>query len=247
VLTDAESVTRTLLNNSYKIKANRDPRPVSNVLMSAFRQIAVGGVLLTLLLVVSAVIYSNRLERSAEKVIRISYELSQGKFRPTLEDLQQYFGTGLKQSAVCTASGCGYAVTLSNRVLSELGLVPYTALRSAFWVRDNMLEENVLEIWTGSRRGRMVLVYVDAKYCDGCDNFDVSPCTGRTASVASGSVRIGYRSALLNKRAAFAVNTECFNSLGGCASIAELLPTVWHATSTGTLECAAFDQRNSNP
>jgi hypothetical protein len=214
--------------------------------MSAIRRIAVSGVLLTLVVVVSLVIYSNRLERSAEKVIRISYELSQGKFRPTLEDLRQHFGTGLKQSAACTASGCGYEVTLSNRVLSELRLVPYTALRSSFWVRENMLEENVLELWTVSRRGRMVLAYVDAKYCDGCDEFDLSPCTGTTASVASGSVGIGSRSALLNKRTAFAVNAECFKKIRGCASIAELLPAVWRATSTGALECATFDQ-HSNP
>jgi hypothetical protein len=212
--------------------------------MRAIRRIAVGAVLLTLVLVVSLVIYSNRLERSAEKVVRISYELSQREFRPTLEDLRQQFGTPLKQSAACTASGCGYEVTLSNRALSELRLVPYTALRSSFWVRDNILEENVLELWTVSRRGRMVLAYVDAKYCDGCDDFDVSPCTGTTASVASGSVRIGSRSALLNKRTAFAVNAECFNSLRGCTSIAELLPTVWHATSAGTLQCATFDQHS---
>jgi hypothetical protein len=213
--------------------------------MSAIWRIAVGGVLLTLVLVVSLVIYSNRLERSAEKVVRISYELSQGKFRPTLEDLRQKFGTGLEQSAACTASGCGYEVTLSNRVLSKLRLVPYTALRSSFWVRDNGLEENILELWTVSRRGRMVLAYVDAKYCDGCDDFDVSPCTGTTASVASGSVRIGSGSALLNKRTAFAVNAECFDSFRGCASIAELLPTIWHATSTGTLQCAALERAKS--
>jgi hypothetical protein len=194
---------------------------------------------LTVVLVVSLVIYSNRLERSAEKVVRTSYELSQGKFRPTLEDLRQQFGTGLKQYAACTASGCGYEVTLSNRVLSELRLVPYTALRSSFWVRDDKLDENVLELWTVR-----IVAYVDAKYCDGCDEFFVTPCTGTAASVASGAVSIGSRSALLNKRTAFGFNSECFNSLRGCASIAELLPTVWHATSAGTFQCATFDQHS---
>ena len=199
---------------------------------------------MTLMLVVSAVTYSNRLERRSEKVVRISSELSQGKFRPTLDELRKQFGTALKQSAACTVSGCGYEITLSNRVLSELRLVPYTALRSAFWVRDNLVEENDLILWTVSRRGQMVVAYVDAKYCDGCDNFDVGPCTGTTASIAVGWVRIGSGSALLNKRTAFGFNAECFNTLRGCASIAELLPTVWHADSSGTLRCATFDEHS---
>jgi hypothetical protein len=212
--------------------------------MRTLQRTVVVGVLLALSLVVALVIYSNRLKRSAENVVRASYELSQHEFPPTLEDLRQRFGTQLKQSAACRASGCEYEVRLSNRVLSELRLAPYTALRSAFWVRDNVLEENRLEFLTVSRRGRMVVTYVDAKYCKDCNDFDVSPCVGATASVASGAVWIGSRSRSPDKHTAFAFSTECLSGLRGCANIAELLPTIWHTTSAGTLQCASPDQQS---
>ena len=175
-------------------------------------RIAVIGVLLVLLLVVAVAAYSHWLKRSADKVVRVSYELSQRESTPTIEDPRHRFGTELRQSAACTTSGCGYEVILSNGILSKLRLVPYTVLRSSFWVRDNVLEENVLELWTVRRHKGMVLAYVDAKYCKECDSFDVVPCTGASASLRSGSVMIGLRSRLADKQTAFGFNTECFNS-----------------------------------
>lgn len=125
------------------------------------------------------------------------------------------------------------SVRLSNRMLSKLRLAPYAVFRSSFWVRDNVLEENVLELWTVSRHGGMVLAYVDAKYCKECDYFNVVPCAGAAASVRSGLVMIGSRSRLVDKQTAFGFNTGCFNSLRGCASVAELLPTTWQPHRRG--------------
>ena len=193
--------------------------------MRTLQRIVVVGVLLTLFLVAALLIYSKQLKHSAEEVVRVSYELSQRESPPTLEDLRQRLGTQLRQSATCTDSGCGSEVTLSNRLLSKLRLAPFTALRSSFWVRDNVLEESVLEVWTVSRRGGMV-AYVDAKYCEECNDFDIVPYVGATASVRSGSVSIGSRSRSVDKKTAFGFNTECLSSLRGCASVAELLPTI---------------------
>ena len=80
-------------------------------------------------------------------------------------------------------------------------------------MRDNVLEENALELWAVRRQGGMVLAYFDAKYCKECDYFDVVPCIGATASVRSGSVMIGSRPRSVDKQTAFGFNTECFNSL----------------------------------
>ena len=212
--------------------------------MRTLQRTAVVGVLLALLLVVALVIYSNMLKRSAEKVVRISYELSQRESPPTLEELRLRFGAQLRQPSACTPSGCGYEVRLSNSFLSELRLARPTALRSSFWVRDNVLEENVLELWTVSRAGRMVLAYADAKYCKDCGYFDVVPCEGTSTSVGTGSVTIGSRSRFVDKQTTFAFNTECFVGLRGCASVAELLPTIWHTTSAGTLQCTSPDQQS---
>lgn len=211
--------------------------------MRVVQRLAVVGIALVPLFLGGLFICSNRLKRSAEKVVGVSYELSQREHPATLEDIRRQFGTQLKQSSACTASGCGYEVILSNRVLAKIHLSPHTELRSSFWVRGNLLDQNVLELWTVDGRGRMIGAYVDAKYCKGCDDFDVGPCMGSMASVASGSVRIGSGSRLIDKRAAFAFDTGCLSSLRGCASIAELLPTIWQRTAAGTVQCTTTGQR----
>ena len=216
---------------------------MSNECVRIVQQLAVVGIVLILMFLGALVIYSNRLKRNAEKVVRVSYELSQQEHPPALDDIRHQFGTQLKQSAACTASGCEYEVTLSNRVLAEIRLAPYTALRSSFWVKGDLLEENDLGLFTVSRRGRGIVAYVDAKYCKRCENFDINPCMGSMASVASGSVQIGSGSRLTDKRTAFAFNTGCLSSLRGCASIAELLPTIWQRTAAGTVQCATTEQR----
>ena len=173
----------------------------------------------------------------------MSYELSTQSHAPTLGNLRQQFGTELKQPDPCTASGCKYEVMLSNRALARLRLSPYTALSSSFWVKNDAVQENVVELWTVSRQGRVIGAYVDAKYCKECDSFDVDPCEGPIASFANGSVRIGSGSGLEAKRAAFAFNPSCLTSFYGCASIADLSPALWRGSSSGVVQCTSAEQR----
>jgi hypothetical protein len=201
------------------------------------RRIATGGILIALLLVIALVIYSAWLHHSAAKTVRASYELLQRNPTPTLDDLRRQFGGELQQSAACSFAGCGYDITLSNRVLAQLHLAPYTALRSVFWVRDGVLEENILEVWTRTSRERMIVAYADAKYCKDCAEFDVVPCEGRKSEIASGSVRVGSRSTPIQKQSAFGFNTECLSTSKGCGSVAELLPTIWDETNEGLMRC----------
>jgi hypothetical protein len=81
-----------------------------------------------------------------------AYELSTGKHAPTLGDLHERFGIELKQPDSGTASGCKYEIMLSNRALAGLHLSPYTALSSSFWVRDDLVQENVLQLWDRERQ-----------------------------------------------------------------------------------------------
>jgi len=209
--------------------------------MRIIQRVVVVGVLLTLFLAVALLTYAKELEHDVRKVIRASHELSQRESPPTLDDIRQRFGTQLKQSGACARSGCEYEVKLSNELLSKLHLSPYTALRSSFWVRDNVLEENVLEVWTVSKGGGMMGAYVDAKYCEQCNESDIVPCVGTAASVKSGAVRIGARAvSAADRQAAFGFNAGCFSSVQGCASVAELLPSVWGTRSDGILQCKSF-------
>jgi hypothetical protein len=184
------------------------------------------------------VIYSTWLDHKAAKTIRLSYELVQREPSPTLDDLRRHFGGDLQQSATCSSAGCGYEITLSNRILAQVHLAPYSALRSAFWVKDGVLEENTLEVWTRASRERMIVAYADAKYCEQCAEFDVVPCEGPKSEIASGSVRVGSRSTPIQERNAFGFNAKCLTTPKGCGSIAELLPTIWDETKEGMMQYA---------
>lgn len=191
--------------------------------------------ILVLLPVCAASIYLYWLKRSADNVVRVSYELAQQQQPPTLDEIRQRFGPKLKQPDPCTPFGCGYEVMLSNRVVAELHLAPYTALRSLFWVKDGVVESNSIVFWTAGGQGRVVNVLT--KYCDQCDSFVVNPCEDLIESVASGYVEIGYRSAAENKRTALTLGTACLATLRGCGAIPELLPTVWQRMPDGTIQC----------
>jgi hypothetical protein len=184
--------------------------------------------------------------QTPETVLHESYELSTGEHAPTLGDLRQRFGTELKQPDPCTASGCKYEIMLSNRALAKLHLSPYTALSSSFWVRNDLVQENMLELWTLNRQGRIIVAYVDAKYCEGCKGFDVVPCEGLVASLASGSVMIGSGSAPKEKRTAFGFDPSCLTSFRGCASIPDLAPTLWRGTASGAVQCKTDEQQSVN-
>jgi len=166
-------------------------------------------------------IYSHQLKRSADKVVRVSYELSQREHPPTLDEIRQQFGSQLKQPDPCQASGCGYEVTLSNRVLADIHVAPYRALRSYFWAKDGVLEGSMLVFWTTGSQGRMVKTDVQTKYCDRCDSFSITPCADSMELGTSGSVEIGYRSAVINKHTALALDTGCLTKLRGCDTIAD--------------------------
>ncbi len=206
-------------------------------------RIALVAVVSVLLCVGALRIYSHQLKGRAETVLRESYELSTGKRAPTLGDLRQRFGTELKQPDPCTASGCKYEIMLSNRALARLHLATYAALSSSFWVRDDLVQENDLSLWTVNRQGRMIVAYVDAKYCEGCKGFDVVPCEGFVASLASGSVMIGFGSEPKEKRNAFGFDPSCLTSFQGCASIPDLAPALWRGTASGALQCTTAEQQ----
>lgn len=201
--------------------------------MGIFRRLVIGGFLSLLLFVGAVGIYLHSLEKAAARVIDSSYALSQRQTPPTLDDLWHQFGKRLEQTSTCTGDGCQFEVTLSNLILAKLRLAPFVSLRSVFWVRANIVEENRVEVFS-LRRKRGVVAYVDLKYCETCVNFDVVPSTGVDAG--SGSVSIGSRASVAEKRAAFGFNPTCFSKLHGCASLPEFLPTIWKVEPAGTFE-----------
>jgi hypothetical protein len=122
-------------------------------------------------------------------------------------------------------------------------LSQHTSLSSSFWVKDDIVQENVMQLWTVNGQGRMIVAYVDHKYCKECERFDVDPSKEPIVPFASGSVRIGFGSTHEEKRAAFAFNPSCLTVFRGCTSVADLAPAIWRKSASGNVQCTTAQQR----
>ncbi len=204
---------------------------------TSIRRVAQSVMIATLLVTCASGIYAHRLRRRADDMLGAAYELSLRRDPPTIQDIRQRFGTALKQQHPCTSDGCGYEVSISNQVLATTRLVPYSALTSYFWVRDGVVDHHRLEFWTMAKPDWMVLAYVAVRYCDRCDTLTISPSEDSHQWSTTGSVEVGYRSSVGNRRIAFALNTPCLTGFRACGNIAEIFPTLWRETTDGTIIC----------
>lgn len=189
----------------------------------------------TLLLVTVAAcgLYAHLLKARTESLINSAYELSN---RPANADglpfaiVRARYGQELKTLPDCTASKCGYEVVVTNRVFSFLHVLPYTELRSYFWVRDGAVIENMMDYTTVINRRSNVVAHAAIQYCKDCTTFYLHPWSDSSPLDTNGFVSIGSASTSGKKQVVLSLNSTCMTKLGGCASVAELLPTVWEKT-----------------
>ncbi len=185
----------------------------------------------------SLFLYAHFVNDRAEIMVRTIYELSDQKQIPTLADIRERFGKQLKQLDRCTAADCGYAVVLSNRALAALHTIPYTELKIYFWVRDGLLLETLVDYTTTVNHRYNVVTHVQIDFCKGCQTFAIHPWDESSPQDTNGLVGIGREASGLNRRTVLSLNTRCLTKLGGCDSVADLLPTVWQQTADKRIAC----------
>jgi hypothetical protein len=201
-------------------------------LMTFIRRLVVFANVLTLLTAFASGIYLYRVKRIADSALRVAYELTLNGRPPTIQELRQRFGSALRQNEPCASDGCDYDLFVTNRVLAGIGLIPYTTLRSNFWVKNGVVDTSGLEFW--SRDG--AFYYIEVHFCDHCDSFEIIPWSDSSPLGTTGSVEIGYAASTDNKRRAIALDTRCLARFRGC-NLAELVPELWRQTSATTISC----------
>ena len=173
----------------------------------------------------------------AETMVRTAYELSDQKQIRVLADLRNRFGKRLKQFDGCPPSECAYTVVLSNRVLAALHIVPYTEMKSYFSVRDGVVLGNMVDYTTTINNRYNVVSHVQIDFCKGCQTFAIHPWDQSSPLDTNGLVEIGSEASAQNRRTVLSLNTRCLTKVGGCDSIADLLPTVWQQTASKRIAC----------
>lgn len=180
--------------------------------------------------------YLRLLTKRAHFIVETAYELSVGKQTPSVADIRQRFGNSLQLDG-CLGSECSYTVTLSNRILAALHIVPYTELQSYFRTRDGVVLGNMLNHTTTVKRRHRIVSHVQIDFCKGCVYIAVHPWDATSPLDTNGIVQIGNESSAQSLRTVLSLNTECFTKYDGCQSVADMLPTVWKQTVEMKIAC----------
>jgi len=191
----------------------------------------------------SLLLYANLLKKRAESIVRMAYELCGQQQAPTLADIRRRFGTQLKQLDGCPHSLCAYRVMLSNRVLASLHLASYTQMESYFLVRDGTVLGDMVNYSTTVNQRYTVVAHVQIDFCRGCQMVAIHPWDQSSPLDTNGLVEIGNEASPHNRRTVLSLNTACLTRIGGCHSVADLLPTVWQQTSNGRIACKIENDR----
>jgi hypothetical protein len=200
------------------------------------RRLTVAVTLAALIACGSVFSYLHLLTKRAHFIVGTAYELSAGKQTPTVADIRQRFGSRL-QLDECLGSECSYTVTLSNRILAALHIVPYTELQSYFQTRDGVVLEAMLNYTTTVKRRHRIVSHVQIDFCKGCGYIAVHPWDAASPLDTNGLVQIGNESSAQNLRTVLSLNADCFTKYNGCQSVADMLPTVWKQTEEIKIDC----------
>jgi hypothetical protein len=182
----------------------------------------------------SAFWYLHLLTKRARFIAETAYELAQAKQTPTVTDIRQRFGNVLPDE--CVGAECSYTVTVSNRLLALLHIVPYTELQSYFWTRDGVILENMLNYTTTVNRGHRIVSHVQIDFCN-CRDISVHPWDKASPLDTNGLVQIGNSSSPQSLSTVLSLDANCFTKYNGCRSVADLLPTVWKQTPEMKIAC----------
>lgn len=194
------------------------------------------GVVVILAMVGCCFLYSYLLRRRAESLVRSAYELSNHNGPLTSAVLRTRYGRLLRTVQDCTPSFCAYEVLITNRVLAFSRLFPYTELRSQFWLRDGVVYENMLDYMTTVHHRYNVVVHAAIGFEDD-PYYAIHPWDASAPSDTNGLAHISRELSNAKKQSVLGLNTSCLTKIGGCTTIAELLPSVWQRTPDGRIKC----------
>lgn len=182
------------------------------------------------------------LTQRAQLIVHTAFELTEQHPHPTIADIQKRFGSLLRLDQ-CRESECGYRVIVSNRILAALQIVPHTEIESYFWAKDGVVFRNMVDYTTTVNRRYRIVSHVQIDFCEGCDAVSVHPWDASEPLDTNGIVEIGNESSVQNRRTVLSLNTSCLTKLGGCKSVADLLPTVWKQTPEKKIACVMQNDR----
>jgi hypothetical protein len=140
----------------------------------------------------------------------------------------------------CQSSLCQYQFLFTNKAVSTFRVVPRAEIRVYVTMNRAALSIVNLEYTSAVFKANSPIVGVQEDFCRAgrvppCDYFYVDPHGRNVLKTWNGSVMFGQMATMKQRRAAWALNPDCFTARRGCTNITELLPTIWKLTSPGAV------------
>jgi hypothetical protein len=152
----------------------------------------------------------------------------------TFEVLRQRNGNRLLMLG-CNQQLCQYEMSVSNRSIAKLHLVPYTEMNVWFTLHEGTLQVAMLEYRAALPRSSSPVVHIQQDICARCGaSFDVNP-HGTSPQMWNGFVELDSLATPQQRDGAFALNLKCLTRIRGCRDIVDLLPAVWAHTGPGLI------------
>jgi hypothetical protein len=179
------------------------------------------------------------LENRARTVVRTAAALYDTPNKTiSFGEAQKLYKGRLKQMPSCTAASCGYELELNNRLLSAIHWTPFSELRAEVWVENGVVATQVLDFTSSANELHSVVshVYIQGRNGDGPE-FLVDPWEQSSAHDTNGILSISPDSLRSHRQMILGFDFACLTRRRGCATVADLLPTVWERRSDGKIEC----------
>ena len=116
-------------------------------------------------------------------------------------------------------------------------------MESHFWTRDGVVLTNMVDYTTTVNRRYRIVSHVQIDFCKDCQTFAIHPWGAASPLDTNGIVEIGNKASAESRRTVLSLNTGCLTKLGGCQSVADLLPTVWKQTADNKIACVIQNDR----
>lgn len=140
----------------------------------------------------------------------------------------------------CGRDLCQYQLLFTNGVISKLHVAPKAEIRMYISIYGGSLDAISVGYTSAVFKTNSPIVWVQEDFCGtradiSCAHFGINPHGRDVHQTWNGDVEFGQKATQEQKRAAWALNLDCFTAIRGCKDISRLLHTIWKLTRPGAV------------
>jgi hypothetical protein len=145
----------------------------------------------------------------------------------------------------CKPEGCSYQFELNNRALSNIRWTPFAEIQTSIWVEKGYVRSTIVDFTSAANESHSIVSHLfiqdDDNPIPGLDEaeleFDLHPWEESSAADTNGIVGVSPRSFRAHEAAVLGFDVGCLTRIGGCRTVAALLPAVWEVRNDGRIRC----------